>query len=240
MNYRPVSIIKYSTQLIALLVSLVVANELMAKNFSIPSLPEPHIISGAHASWIARQILHNDVPMNIIQFTYPGPAKEVADHYKEYLSGKPALIELENNKLSVIYEESGNIISVQIFNSGAHFSEGKIITSKIPDKSPTPLRTDIPLMCGSTIISKTQSIDGSVNSETLMISNYHSRETNYRYFEQQLLKNGWQIGQANITRTIDASQQISFVQGSKKLQITLFPLQKNTNGNTGILIHLLK
>ena len=211
-----------------------------ATSASIPELPTPYIMPNANAHWVARQILHNDTPMSILEFTYPGTPQEVSEHYKKRLSGKPALIELKDKDLNITYEESGHIVSVQLQGIGNKLSKGKIITSKPGDFQPPQHSTELPLINGSTIISKTQSIDGKTRSETIMVANFHSMEANSRYFERELMKKGWRKGKKTLTGNVKASQEVLFELGSQNLQITLFPLQKFTNGNTGILIHWLK
>lgn len=233
-------IISSSSRTAIFFICFLIFNTAFATNSSIPELPEPYIMPDAKASWIARQFLHNDTPMSILEFSYPGSLQQVAAHYENHLSGKPALIELKDKHLKITYEENGHIVSVQLISAGNKLSKGKIVTSKPRDFQSRQAKTDLPLISGSTIISKTQSIDGKTSSETLMVTNFHSREANYRYLKQELKKKGWEKGREKITGNSKASHEIFFERGSQNLQITLFPLHKFTNGNTGILIHWLK
>lgn len=224
-----------------LTVFLLTAGKASGKNIVIPELPAPQIIPKAQSSWIAKRILQNGVPMSILQFNYSGSAQQVADYYQQYRANKPVDITSKDNTINIGYEENGFFYSIQVNNSATNSNaQGSIVTSKLLTTPPPLPSTALPLLSGSTIISQTNSIDGTVNAETLMVSNHHSREANYRYFNQQLKQRGWK---KNIETTISnttASQELIYQLDKQSLQITLFPLQKTTDGLTGILIHWLK
>lgn len=226
--------------MIVLTVFLLTAGKASGKNIPIPELPAPHIIPKAQSRWIAKRILQNGVPMSILQFSYSGTAQQVADYYQQYRANKPVNITSKDNAINIGYEENGFFYSIQVNNSTTNSNtQGSIVTSKRLTTPPPP-STDLPLISGSTIISQTNSIDGTISAETLMVSNHHSREANYRYFNQQLKQRGWEkTFETSISNTA-TSQELIYQLSKQSLQITLFPLQNTTDGRTGILIHWLK
>lgn len=216
--------------------------QVLAKGLEIPSPPKIRLMPDAQSSWVAPRMLQNGVPMSILQFSYPGSMASIESYYKEYRVNKPINIELRGNETVIAYEENGYFYSIHISNTGDNSrvgTHGKIVATKLT-QAITPPDTELPVMPGSHIINKINALDGNTDSETLMLSNHHSREANYRYLEQSLKQQGWIKSVAASVVNTAASQQLVYEMNNQSLQITLFPLQKITDGRTGILIHWLK
>lgn len=220
-------------------------NHALANSSTIPAAPPIQLIPGATKSWIAARSLQNGVPTSILQFSYPGTKAEIESFYKKKRLKKPIYIKNTAQLLIVAYEENAYFYSISAIqqNTGVQpLINGKIVVSKLSTKAKqlTHHTTRLPLLPGSDIISRTESADGEIMTETLMIQNQHSKEANYRYFKQQLEKLGWYKSNEESVRNMAASQKISYEQGEQSMQITLFPLQKTTSGRTGILVHWQK
>ncbi|HEY9135121.1 MAG TPA: hypothetical protein VIM85_04960 [Pseudomonadales bacterium] len=218
------------------------AAHVLAKELEIPPPPKIQLMPGAQSSWIAPRMLQNGIPMSILQFSYPSSVASIESYYKEYRANKAINIEHLGSKTVIAYEENGYFYSIHISNTddnGHLGTNGQIVATKLT-QAISPARTALPVMPGSHIISKTNALDGNTDSETLMLSNHHSMQANYRYMDQNLKQQGWIKSVEASAADAAASQQLVYDKNTQSLQVTLFPLQKITDGHTGILIHWVK
>lgn len=219
----------------------------IANDVNIAAITLKNVMPEANKIWIAENIFQNGMPTSILSFSVEASLSDVENFYKKRQASAPVYIEHVRESSVVAYQEDDYFFSIRLKEEKNTFSQravtqGQIVATRL-DTVPTIVadsKMDIPILPNSKVISRMESDENNTHAVTLLLSNHHSKEANYRYFNKELEQEGWQKTSETGTSNSLASHKITYVSGLQSMQITLFPLQNSLAERTGILVHWLK
>ncbi len=166
----------------------------LAADWSDPGVPP-----NSRTVWVADALEHNGVPMRIRQLSTLSDVETVLDFYRRQwadpVAGGPGYLEKRIAGWRVISRmENGRQVVVQVRPAERGGTEGFISQADF-SQSMTPVQIDsrFPHKSGTRLISRTVSRDGAGKAVTLLLSNDYSVETNRRFYEDAMARDGWSL-----------------------------------------------
>lgn len=219
----------------------------LASDANIAAITLKNVMPEAQKIWVAKNITQNGMPMSILSFSIEASLGDVENFYKKRQAGAPVYIEHDKESSVVAYQEDDCFFSIRLKEEKNTFSQrtvtqGQIVATRL-DTVPTIVadnKVDIPLLPNSKVISRMESDESNTHAVTLLLSNNHSKEANYRYFNKKLEQEGWQKASEAGTSNSLASHIVTYTFGLQSMQVTFFPLQNSLAERTGVLVHWLK
>lgn len=161
----------------------------------------PHVKAapGATLQWVAQEMVHNGIPMQIQTFHANTPPREVIAFYRQEWSARGGRSPVENTsgEWQIIGQRQGDYyITVQARAGGGAKSQGYIAVTQLSTlgkRAHSPSVAAFPSLGGTQIISQSQANDGGKKSITLVLRNGFSIESNSGFYRATLSGEGWTL-----------------------------------------------
>ncbi len=217
-------------------------------NVDLPIVPLPE---GAKGQWVAQRMAMNGLPMSVRAFAYLGKERSLIDFYKRYCRQQGAT-HVSNDgsargRVIGCKLKTGEYLSISIEPANkktmlgerqATF-EGKVtVSAPAPGDSQPDMFTRFPMLIGSKVVSKVESIDAGQRVQTLVYENNNSVRANVKFIRKKLSRAGWIPEHANVPSSNIKSTQMTFEKPGELVQVTVKP--GNLGGKTSVLVHWLK
>lgn len=229
---------------VTLLALAVIANILLvAATYAIDPLkvpfPDTPAPPGSQWSWVGRQMVVDGAPMSIKTFQYKGAESELISHFENVwkTQGHGAFRRNKIGPKQILSHETADF-----YTTIQYEIERDLITGTITVSTPLnqPVRKSKPFLKkppGSTLISRIESDDYGVYSESQTLLSQKSVKFNARYFANQLKNKGW----VTINSHCDTGSCVSHFQSSLgQLQISIKDIPGSHGNGSRILIHLIE
>lgn len=201
-----------------------------------PDTPAP---PGAQWSWVGRQMVVDGAPMSIKTFQYTGAEKELISHFENVwkTQGHGAFRRNKIGPKQILSHETADFYTTVQYEIGNDLITGTITVSTPLNQ---PLRKSKPFLKkphGSTLISRIESDDYGVYSESQTLLSQKSVKFNARYFANHLRSKGW----VTINNQCDSDSCVSHYQSALgQLQISIKDIPGSHGNGSRILIHLIE
>ncbi|CBL45128.1 Hypothetical protein HDN1F_15450 [gamma proteobacterium HdN1] len=241
MNTLAVKAPQYKTLSIVLLacLCLLAPHAFAAKDpltITYPDIPPP---PGSEWSWVGRQMIVDGTPMSIKVFNFNGTEAELIQHFENFWKtfghgtfGRTAL----GNKRMLTHHTAEYYTTVQYQWDGKQFT-GSIALSRPDMAKPVPRKLPIKSPPGTTVMSRIESNDLGIFSDSITLLSNRSQSFNVSYYAAQLINDGWtQI--AKSCSDTGCNLQFQSIQG--QLQISIKDLPGTHGKQSRILVHWIK
>lgn len=204
-------------------------------------LPVAEVMPEMRAEWAAEHMLYNGMPMSIRNFTVGRPAKDILDYYerkwKIRTQGKAIRSEVgEFETVGAAMDGYYYTLQVRDTNRGA---QGSLVVTPPPDSVEPNRETAFPLMPGTEILSKIESLDRGTRAETLVTMSQRSATSSEAWLSDELNRQGW--SRQSASEPADASGRVlNFQRGKEFCQVTVTANSPEHNGHTMVLINWVK
>lgn len=203
-------------------------------------IPLIKVMPEMDVEWVAEQILYNGIPMSIQNFKTTKPAMEVIEYYKDQWENRVAEETVQQIK-TIGTEIDGYYFSVQIQELGLGTQGTLTVTPSLNShRVQASNNTEFPLIPDSLVISKIESMDRGVQSETLIAVNKDSVIDNENWLSIELVNQGWQRQENDTSISIQQNQPITYQRGKQLCQITLIGDDPRFQGSSMILVNWTK
>ena len=166
---------------------------------SAENWPRVKAAPGATLQWVAQNMVHNGVPMQIQTFQANTPPREVIAFYRQEWSARSGRPPVENTsgEWQIIGQRQGNYyITVQARTGNGAKSQGYIAVTQLSAAGKRELLPSVaafPSLGGTQIISQSQADDDGKKSITLVLRNGFSMESNSGFYRSTLSGEGWTL-----------------------------------------------
>lgn len=201
----------------------------------VPALRLPDEI---RAEFIAEKMAINGLPMSIQVFHSQMSADEVINQFeRQWRSHVGVTTRRERNEdgKGIVMSKDGFFHRV-VAKDTADGTEGAITTSPLPSNHKPDYKTEFPLPRQAAVVSKVESLDDGVRSETLTLANNNSIEANVADFKLALAAKGWREDAFQSQMTTPGRAQLIFQNNKQFAQITIVDARAPTGHSTTILI----
>ncbi len=201
-------------------------------------LPQLQEMPGMEATWAARKMAMNGVPMTIKTFTSPRSGHKVLAYYeREWRAAGMSTTRQAFGEYDTIGTGDGrNFYSVQVRDVGG-LSEGRLTVSRRvsnPDSD-----TQFPLPRRTQMVSKIDSIDAGTRAESIVAYAPGGAVENADWFMRELRNEGWAVD-PYVAESSAKEKVLAFQRNAELCQLTLMPDQPGQRGKTMLLIHWVK
>lgn len=212
------------------------ANAIDPLKVSFPDTPAP---PGAKWSWVGRQMVVDGAPMSIKTFQYSGAEADLISHFENVwkTQGHGAFRRNKIGPKQILSHETAEFYTTVQYEIGKDLITGTISVSTPLNQPPRKSKPFLKKPPGSTLISRIESDDYGVYSESQTLLSQKSVKFNARYFANQLKNKGW----VKINNQCDSSSCVSHYQSALgQLQISIKDIPGTHGNDSRILIHLIE
>lgn len=166
---------------------------------SAENWPRVKAAPGATLQWVAQEMVHNGVPMQIQTFQANTPPRDVIAFYRQEWSARGARPPVENasGEWQIIGQRQGDYyITVQARAGGGASAQGYIAVTQLSAAGKSKLPHSVaafPSLGGTQVISQSQADDGGKKSVTLVLRNGFSMESNSGFYRATFSGEGWTL-----------------------------------------------
>ena len=202
-------------------------------------LPELEEMQGMSASWAAKKMSMNGVPMTIKTFTTPKAAEKVLEFYeREWKSAGLDPTRQEYGDYNTVATAQGSYFySVQVRDAPGGISEGRITVSQRVKNSSK--ETEFPLPRRTEVVSKIESLDAGKRAESLTAYAPGGALQHANWFSRELRRLGW-AADPYVEEQNSGGKILQFTRNAELSQVTLVSNPPGQRGKTMILIHWVK
>lgn len=207
-------------------------------------LPSFKIMHGMSAQWVAEKMSYNGLPMSVQTFATSRSVQEVLSFYdhrwKSLLGGQ--ISRSRSGEFETVGVQQGDyFLSVQA-RPAQKGSEGTLVVSATPQsrKYSRDERTRFPLVPGSDLVSKIESMDAGIRAETLVIVNDRSAKSNDVWLSAALNRKGWAKQKLSTEQQGFTERVLNFQKGSQLCQVAVVENSPEHQGRTMMLVNWIK
>lgn len=193
--------------------------------------PLPYDLS---LSVVSESMIQNGMPVSIYSIGYMGQPKEIIEYYKskwagDIVDGVPPYVVNEISGWKIISKiVNGKNIVVQVRNKKPYGIEGYVSIADLDRTRVPDLNALAPK--GSQVQSRSQSVDGPLRADTIILTNRNSVQSNRDFYMRELNKNGWQV----LHEEIRQGAQVIVLSGNQgRLEVAIAP----ANGETMVVMN---
>ncbi len=231
----------YMRGLITTFVFLTTSLSAYASDLLQQKMPIIEIMPEMNAEWVAEQIVYNGIPMSIKNFKSTKTVKEVVEFYKDHWRNQGA-DEINQQTKTIGTEIDGYYYSVQVEKMGLGSEGTMTVTPALLDSDRVQIssETSFPFAPDSQIISRVESIDLGIKSETIMAINQRSVSNNESWLNIELSGQGWKRLEVDTAVNSQQNQLVTFQRGKEMCQVTVIGDDPKFKGSSIILVNWTK
>lgn len=204
------------------------------------TLPVLELYPGAKASWIARQMTMNGLPISIRAIATEASPNQVLEFYRGrwMADGRRHIARSSFDGFEAIgVNLDGHFASVQVraTNRGA---EGMLVVSATAERATPDRSTAFPLAPGDRLWEKIETEESGTVAETLIIISDRSLAGSISAYQQQLGRLGW-VDTAELDSTSGRdTRQLSYQRHAQLCRLTV--TEAGITSGTRILVHWVR
>lgn len=187
-------------------------------------LQELQVPPETQQSWVGKHIVHNGMPMQIVQLQSSLPIPELLRFYRKewqnyHKPGERATVSRrmgEWQTLSTLVD--GHHVVVQLIRKAGQTEGFLSITPLDTATEKNSIARYFPRQGGAQLLSSTESNDGGVKATTLILQNYNSLRSNQAFYKNALQRSGWNLSRSSLA---DGTAVMLFDRSSGSLQLAM-------------------
>ncbi|WP_269532038.1 hypothetical protein [Chitinimonas sp. BJYL2] len=157
--------------------------------------PDFEAPANVRASWIAKDMVVNSVPMAVLQIdSKQGPQAMLAHYRRVWSAGRGLVTEYPVAGWEAIATARGRCFYTFQTKVSPEGSTGLLTVSQAPDTTVRKAER-FPMPTGSHVLNDIQHRDGIKNGRTVFLKNTMSLDSNANYYREALPVQGWKISQ---------------------------------------------
>lgn len=202
----------------------------------------PFALPDLKLTWVAPDVIHNGIPMQIRRFDSKDSAKTILTRYRK--EWKATTLHPED---AIEYEVGGYQViaklkdlcfyTVQVRGKSLGGSQGLLAVSQIQDNAQARvLGKDFPMMSGSLVATDLTHRDPGKEARTIMLMNQFSTNTNADFYRRVLGGDGWNIISDHLVQFKGGNGNgyaITFKRGFNETSMVI----SRTEGGSSVLIN---
>lgn len=204
-------------------------------------MPVVALMPEMRGNWVARRMAYNGVPMSIRSFSSKRSAEDVIQYYEsrwKTFTGAHIQRSRADGMETLGVRSDGYYYTVQVRDDGAN-AQGNLVVTRDLQKAKPDIETDFPLVPGTEVLVKTESLDVGKRAETVVALSERSVASVSRWMDSELRRGGWTKQDFGPT-TRGPERVMQYQKGAELCQVTLVANSPLRDGHTSVLVNWIK